>query len=102
MNTKYTPGPWEIISPAYGSYQIRRQSDKPGYHYNSICSGAITSGDYGLQQHANARLIATAPELLEKLKEAENYIRECQHDFAFEDNGILKEIHTLIIKAEGE
>ena len=57
--SKYTKGPWAVYVNAPSDIVIRKMS-KDGYELCSIAS--VSSG------HANARLIATAPELLEALK----------------------------------
>jgi len=64
METKHTPGPWERIGTMVrGPYSIRDGS-RPG--------GLIADcgGYYGPEQHANAQLIAAAPDLLDAAHEA--------------------------------
>jgi hypothetical protein len=65
MNAKHTPGPWRIDEDEYGH---RLFCDE----YHGVCAGKgffpegfrIT----GYMSHADARLIAAAPELLEALR----------------------------------
>jgi hypothetical protein len=76
-NEKFTPGPWSICFP----------NDNPGIdgangEYSIIIYGepGDPKDQCGIQgrtkeeQHANARLIAAAPDLLEAAKDAENEI----------------------------
>jgi hypothetical protein len=61
----HTPGPWEIAGPnGYGDIDGHRVRDPRGYIL------AVAIGDVPeLSPEANARLIASAPDLLEALKE---------------------------------
>jgi len=56
METKHTPGPW--ISTTTGSILV----DKPG---EQLDRAIATTCELRKEQHANARLIAAAPELIE-------------------------------------
>jgi hypothetical protein len=60
----HTPGPWEIAGPnGYGDIDGHRVRDPRGYIL------AVAIGDVPeLSPEANARLIASAPDLLEALK----------------------------------
>lgn len=75
MNTqapppKHTPGPWITDSgkvPKLGhAIGVLKQSHKPGEKGESICIVALAK-DAQPHDHANARLIAAAPDLLASL-----------------------------------
>ncbi len=60
-NSKHTPGPW--INGASGI------QDKTGNKIRVTATALILAGFEGQEERANTKLIATAPELLEALKE---------------------------------
>ena len=62
---KHTPGPWDYYLEPSDHYKHKIRS-KPGL----ICQlpGWVTHDELRLEQEANARLIAAAPELLEALE----------------------------------
>lgn len=105
---KHTPGPWtaefneryEIEDSPWG---IRC---KNGYWlFNVLDSG---SQPHGSKSEANARLIASAPDLLEALKEAENaladYIPTLERRGGMMNYGrkVLAQVSAAIAKAEGQ
>lgn len=59
MNT-HTPGPWAF---RYGG-----SDNCPLEVYVPIENGDTIAGEYGISEEANARLIASAPDLLEALE----------------------------------
>ena len=62
--SKHTPGPWEV------AYQDKNgQSVVKGEHIEVATCWHHCVGSIEKEMHANARLIAAAPELLEALKE---------------------------------
>jgi hypothetical protein len=90
--SKHTPGPWEFLQFAHrdGALAVLSHEHAPG-------GIALTVGGLGLEELANARLIAAAPELLAVLKEAE---LDCRGYDAL--HGWLEKATELIAKAEGE
>lgn len=62
MKTQHTPAPWSIVS---------NKIDGNGHHLASINASATAEG------RANARLISTAPELLELLVNFSNVMHIC-------------------------
>lgn len=64
---KFTPGPW-IISGRMTKYVEARIGGGLIQEVAS-CGPTDADGGYGEQQHANALLIAAAPDLLEALEE---------------------------------
>ena len=72
MNTKHTPAPWKIF---------RQDEDLIIINESSRPSIADITGGNGLEEdEANAKLIAAAPELLEALKQIEQF-SDCGDDF---------------------
>lgn len=75
---KHTSGPWVISNngkPSFGNFHIRQDpKDWKGHGYQSICSShASTKGTaYGEMFAANAKLIASAPALIDALDEIIN------------------------------
>ena len=95
MNKQHTPGPWAIYVNAPSDIVIRKMS-KDGYE---LCAIARVSSGY-----ANARLIATAPELLEALekcrKELSAWMRCYCEDAATQE--AISQASAAIAKATGE
>lgn len=85
----HTPGPWEVFESHTGPFVM-----------DSAEQGAICKVEWCLEAEANARLIASAPELLNMLK------RLCAK-FGVYDNGRprnsaeWREARSAIKKAEG-
>ena len=65
IDTKHTPGPWEVDQIDQSTIQIKAA----GVIVAEVCSGS-TFTRLSDEQQANARLIAAAPELLASLREA--------------------------------
>ena len=63
MNTKHTPGPWNV-SPSAKASTLTRVFDETGKLVASANGPGLFEGG---EAEANARLIAAAPELLEAL-----------------------------------
>lgn len=65
----HTPGPWWVDASRYGTIYIEANAVIDKRLQQEICSvGPTESGRE--QQESNARLIASAPDLLEALKRA--------------------------------
>ena len=86
----HTPGPWEVFESHTGPYVI-----------DSAEQAAICKLEWCLEAEANARLIASAPMLLDALK------RLCKEFGVRNDNGmprngtVWREARSAIAKAEG-
>lgn len=107
MKTTHTPGPW-TINAVY-----RTLVDAP----SGICGGSrlICSTEVGnkngdaydyqieMQNNANARLIAAAPELLEALQYAEQCLTmtECTGEKPLGNGHALDRVRAAIAKATG-
>ena len=89
QETSHTPGPWEVFESHAGTYVI-----------DSAEQSAVCRIEWCLEDEANARLIASAPEMLDALK------RLCSK-FGVDDNGSprdwteWREARAVIAKAEG-
>lgn len=92
---KHTPGPWVVDGDVIRGDQQRNGSI-------SVASMLDVSYPYGRRagesKHANARLIAAAPELLDALVEAASGYSE----FSEGDCEILRKCRAAIAKATGE
>jgi hypothetical protein len=87
--SKHTPGPWEleIITGAYVTAD--------GTHIADVHHGRTATAK--AEGHANARLIAAAPELLEALCLAHDYLA----GNGWDDDPRLDTIRAAIAKATG-
>jgi hypothetical protein len=92
----HTPGPWEAddesiyAKNADGSWQ--QVAELPGWRTNK---GEVMSDT----DHANARLIAAAPDMLAALKRMERVFRAASATYG--DDAALAEARAVIAKAEG-
>jgi hypothetical protein len=104
MNTKYTPGPWEI-----GTGIVKTPINSGHKHIamvNYYKSGSEPERSvYGEEHEANAQLIAAAPELLEALEEAvtwmETYVRVTSTPNVGPLAQDITKAHAAITKAKG-
>lgn len=99
MGTKHTPGPW-IYGPEIGP-DCTRIDDQKGKVIAAVKTRQITSWEHARPEYswdeegaANARLISSAPELLEALKLAKSII-------GHPDDAASKLIDAAIAKATG-
>lgn len=70
MSTQHTPGPWMLADHGYTKI-VSKPGD--GYITRDVCRmDASTSAAF--EQHANARLIAAAPDLLAALIRCEQMV----------------------------
>ena len=67
----YTKGPWEVDCYPDGGFSVTGKGGHCGLDYYVIC--ARTAHARKEETHANARLIAAAPDLLEALQKLERY-----------------------------
>ncbi len=76
-NAAHTPGPWEITEAANKSWQIARWSQRlSAGRGDTRTTLAEAYGQTEAECNANARLIATAPDLLAALYHARAQFRE--------------------------
>lgn len=94
METKHTPGPWNIVESNKVDEESHIQTD-----LKSICRLWIQMDG---QDMANARLIAAAPELLDALKDARNAYQQMFDVMPVAWQTIDNIICDAISKATGE
>lgn len=92
--TKHTSGPWDIKNKENEFIIVNVQRDRPDYTV-----AFIPNINKYTQNTANAQLIATAPELLEALKMASDFLNygEAMHSSKL----VYDIIEAAIAKAEG-
>lgn len=86
--TKHSPGPWTCFKRS-GGFSI----ESPGLHAVASINWIMAKRDCA---EANARLIAAAPDLLEALRAAADYMGEMGHPVE-----LLEQARAAIAKAEG-
>ena len=106
--TKHTPGPWEIAGGYDGGWQIEYSADG---EYRVIAA-RMPWPNRAMESEANARLIVSAPDLLEALKDAaamiEDHYRQAlglaskaKKDKACREHVVIAKARAAIAKAEG-
>ena len=70
----HTPGPWKVVDGGRFGFDVFITTEsRINSHHGEICSMEIEfTGPHGVEQRANARLIALAPEMLAALEEINN------------------------------
>ena len=89
QETSYTPGPWEVFKTHTGHYVL-----------DSAEQAVVCQVEWCLEDEANARLIAAAPELLAVLKRLCEEFGACC-DGTPSDWTEWREARDTIAKAEG-
>lgn len=96
MSTKHTPGPWRVEETDDSGQAIVRGE------YIEICTCWHHSvGLVEQEMWANARLIAAAPELLEAVKDAHDWLAAFR-DPPPEMQETLTKLRKTLVKATGE
>ena len=98
MTAKHTPGPWEWACDSYGKVQHSRKYNCVFTTVKGNGGDRLTSIAARIENSADARLIAAAPDLLEACKAAQQALRatsQREKDYSHEC-GLLK---TAIDKA---
>ena len=90
----YTPGPW-VVEPTY----YKDEKDPDGY--NIVSGSCVVVGTEGIYAdgEADARLIASAPTLLETLKAL---LAVCDEELDPKRTPEMQEARAAIAKAEGK
>jgi hypothetical protein len=99
--TAHTPGPWEAVE-GRSRLSIKAVS-LPTYDAGSLPTIAVVSSEL-CGAEANARLIAAAPELLEKLRNAVRIVDFYMKSLGVEPRDIVESLapaRAAIAKAEG-
>ncbi len=102
---KHTPGPWTLEKQFKVLTNIQQNTTTrvPYFEVGSDLRRLATV-DSGMNDGANAQLIATAPELLEALELAQKYIRKMLADgieTALPVSNVHNYIEAIINKAKG-
>lgn len=99
MKLDHTPGPWEYGKPtgSNGFYYI----DSEGQTRGSICT-AYGSIDKDIQTKANARLIASAPAMLEALIELYRGLYGNYEPAMQSEDEAKRELQSVIESATGK
>jgi hypothetical protein len=67
--SKHTPGPWKLLkNEDREEYTVTTKDGKPNYHRGLASVSFGFSEPVETEQHANAKVIAAAPDLLEACK----------------------------------
>lgn len=96
MNTQHTPAPWNDGLHYQGHLAIQSDSGR----LVAFC-GAISRNDEQLENLANARLIAAAPDLLAALIELSDYVFD-EYSASHPLCERAAEARAVIAKAKGE
>lgn len=94
---KHTSGPWHIEHEynIFSEHQ-RLVASAGGYTTNA------DNGEHVIENMANARLIAAAPELLEACRAAVERFEDIDADYDIWSYGTVNELKAAIAKVEGE
>ena len=115
---KHTPGPWQVGSRHTSNGVWTQGGDLIASTHSS--QRAVDRDAQILEQDANARLIAAAPELLDALRKCVNLLEETEREsgrlveygeedpfrmgewFECDDNALFEAARAAIAKAEGQ
>ena len=100
---KGTPGPWRVSEKRGDLIDIRHENNEPGAMSLNLAQ-VVARQSWLKEAEANARLIAAAPELLEALQMALEWIDAVPSDTLLPTMpGFDRdEVNSIIIKALGE
>lgn len=93
MTTTHTPGPWFAFCNANGAFDVG--SDGNQHNADILCS-RYEWLEREMEMHANARLIAAAPDMLKQLQDAYTVI--CNEVADGEDTQLATSIRELVAK----
>lgn len=91
--SKFTPGPWKWFETENGDARVNPQNG------GLVIAQCSVRDPFDTEQSANARLIATAPDLLEMLVEAHDIIDAIGQPETAE---VAARMRAVIAKAKGE
>ena len=102
MESKHTPGPWDFCSTLHNGESYQRivspdgkRIDKYGSHQTIALVPWDTDGDV----QANARLIASAPHLLQVLDTVAVALEDYYAGMSEWDDGLLATVRAALAKA---
>jgi len=104
MSYAHTPGPWRVAEACATKYQqtsMRRiRSEKEGMEHGAVCE--VYGIADGSEAAANARLIASAPELLGALERLHRWTQAASPACEFAGDHPIAVARAAITKATGE
>lgn len=96
----HTPGPWAVIAFSRNDAVLSVAERGVVAHVLDPEGGSV------VERHANAHIIAAAPDLLEELREARNALQWYRETFPEADgrgdDEVIARIDAAIAKAEGK
>lgn len=97
LSNTHTPGPWHLgLSQSGRRFVYSSRGEQPLMPNVKLNKTGVTR-----EMEANARLIAAAPEMLEALKSAENFVDDHSEESYAAGQTLLARIRAAISKAEG-
>lgn len=97
MSAQHTPGPWRY-NPLIGAIFAETETG-PDAAKKTISIVRVPLNDH--EMHANARLIAAAPDLLAALRDAIDHMAAYERAFPLVDVRELHKARAAIARAEG-
>lgn len=94
---KHMPGPWRVVNPEHRANGDVHFWIQPVEGYSTGWVNDRYLAVSGIGRHADALLMAAAPELLDALKSAAEVIEDCDIG-----NPVLDKARAAIAKATGE
>ena len=93
---QHTPGPWKVgVMQSYGKVAVDCMAGGISYHVAHVLGASDDEAG------ANARLVATAPELIECLEEAFSELMDIGLTNKAEKSSLEKKIEIVLAKARG-
>ncbi len=106
MEAKFTKGIWkELNGDGCQQELIITTNDRWNNSQGVICEmDVIFDGHHGVEQKANAHLIASAPDMYELLLSVNNSINQCRNEIELADKvaSLSHNIDQALKKARGE
>lgn len=101
--SKHTPGPWFLGEKVQGKHTVtdlrRIRSEREGMEHGAVCE--VYGIADGSEAAANARLIASAPELLASLQLMVDRFLDAEGSYGAWENDALEAARAAIAKATG-
>lgn len=101
--SKHTPGPWFLAEKVQGKHTVtnlrRIRSERELMEHGAVCE--VYGIADGSEADANARLIASAPELLGALQFMVDRFRDTNGSYGVWENEALEAANAAIEKATG-
>ena len=103
MNTKHTPGPWFISKNQWSPNKRYLNGETFTVPMSGACTAVIVGQGCDIfEQESNARLIASAPDLLAMLERVTNQYATLYGALKAPSDPIIEESRALIATIKGE